>query len=89
MSVAISIFIREHLNIISITIKFSAPGHSCNQEIDSEHTCIENILNKTEYYSPLYLLRFLLKVSAKKSYKIIQLKKDDFRDYKTFASLYN
>lgn len=89
MSAAISIFINEHPNINSITMKFSTPGHSCNQEIDSVHSCIERVLKKTEYYSPLSLLRILLKVNSKKPYKIMQLKEVDFKDYKVCASLYN
>lgn len=89
MSAAISIFINEHPNITSIIMKFSTPGHSCVQEIDSVHSCIERVLKKMEYYSPLSLLRILLKVNTKKPYKIIQLKEVDFKDYKASASLYN
>lgn len=89
MSAAISIFIKDHPNIQFITMKFSTPGHSCNQEIDSVHSCIEKVLKKTEYYSPLSLLRILLKVNSKRPYKIMQLNENDFKDYKICASLYN
>lgn len=89
MSTAISLFINEHPNLNFIIMKFSTPGHSCNQEIDAVHSCIERLLNKTEFYSPVSLLRILLKVHVKKPYVIIQLKENDFKDYKACASLYN
>lgn len=85
----ISVFMQKLPNIISITMKFSTPGHSCNQEIDAVHSCIERVLNKSEYYSPLSLLRLLLKVNLKKPYKIMQLTDQDFKDYKTSAAMYN
>lgn len=69
-------------------MKFSTPGHSCNQEIDAVHSCIERVLNKSDYYSPLSLLRSLLKVNLKKPYKIMQLR-DDYTDYKTSTAMYN
>ncbi|XP_072398779.1 uncharacterized protein [Diabrotica undecimpunctata] len=89
MSVAISLFIQDHPNIDTIIMKFSTPGHSCNQEIDSVHSCIEQVLKRSEYYSPVSLLRILLKVNSKKPYKILQLKNNDFKDYKTCAATYN
>lgn len=89
MSLAISVFMQNRPNIKSITMKFSTPGHSCNQEIDAVHSCIERVLNKSEYYSPLSLLRLLLKVNLKKPYKIMQLTDQDFKDYKTSAAMYN
>ncbi|XP_036317389.1 uncharacterized protein LOC118732366 [Rhagoletis pomonella] len=89
MSLAISTFMQSHPHIELITMKFSTPGHSCNQEIDAVHSCIERVLKKSEYYSPVSLLRLLLKVNSKKPYKIMQLKENDFKDYKTCAALYN
>lgn len=48
-------------NLKSITMKFSTPGHSCIQEIDNVHSCIDRMLSKAEYYSPFSLIRLLLK----------------------------
>nr|CAH7712408.1 unnamed protein product [Callosobruchus chinensis] len=58
-------------NLKTITIKYSVPGHSCVQEIDATHSTIERVLD-TEYYSPLSLIRILLKVNTHTPYKIIQ-----------------
>lgn len=70
-------------------MKFSTPGHSCVQEIDSVHSCIERILKKSEYFSPLSLLRFLLKVSSVRPYNVIQMSTEDFKDFKSCVSAYN
>lgn len=89
MSSAIALFMRRNPNIESIVMKFSTPGHSCNQEIDAVHSCIERVLKKSEYYSPLSLIRLLLKVSSRNPYRVIQLKEVDFVDYKSYAIQFN
>lgn len=75
MSYAIAYFLQLNLSIESITMKFSTPGHSCVQEIDSVHSCIERVLDKVEYFSPVSLLRMLgltrLYRCAQKTLKII------------------
>lgn len=87
MSYAIAYFIKTHPTVTTITMKFSTPGHSCIQEVDNVHSCIERVLNKTEYFSPLSLMRLLLKVNHKKPYCIIQLKPENFKDFKTCATV--
>lgn len=83
MSYAIAYFLQMNPSIQSITMKFSTTGHSCVQEIDSVHSCIERVLAKVEYFSPISLLRILLKVNSAKPYKIIQMRIKDFKDYKS------
>ena len=89
ISYAIAYFLQMNPSIQSLTMKFSTPGHSCVQEIDSVHSCIERVLAKVEYLSPVSLLRILLKVNVVKPYKIIQMRSEDFKDYKLCVSSLN
>nr|CAH7724128.1 unnamed protein product [Callosobruchus chinensis] len=75
-------------NLKTITIKYSVPGHSCVQEIDATHSTIERVLDKAEYYSPLSLIRILLKVNTHRPYKIIQTQLKDFMNFQTVSSLH-
>nr|CAI5820907.1 unnamed protein product [Callosobruchus analis] len=75
-------------NLKTITIKYSVPGHSCVQDIDATHSTIERVLDKTEYYSPLSLIRILLKVNIHRPYKIIQMQLKDFMNFQTVSSLH-
>lgn len=43
-----------------ITLKFSTPGHSCVQEIDNVHSCIDRVLSKAELFSPISLINPIL-----------------------------
>lgn len=87
MSYAVSYFLQEHPNLGTITMKFSTPGHSCVQEIDSVHSAIERVLKKSEYFSPVSLIRLLLKVNLRKPYCIIQMKARHFKDFKACTGL--
>lgn len=89
MSYAIAYFLQLNPSIESITMKFSTPGHSCVQEIDSVHSCIERVLDKVEYFSPVSLLRILLKVNSARPYKIIQMRAENFKDYKSCTTVFN
>lgn len=86
ISFALSQFLWLTENLHSITIKYSTPGHSCVQEVDAVHSAIERILSKVEYYSPLSLIRILLKVNRHKPYKVIQMKLNDFKNYQYLSS---
>lgn len=88
MSYALSYFLQEHPSLNNITIKFSTPGHSCVQEIDNVHSCIDRVLSKAEYYSPISLIRLLLKVNRKKPYRIIQLQEKAFKNFQECAGLF-
>lgn len=89
MSYAIQRFLRNNPNISSITMKYSVPGHSCIQEIDNAHSQIEKMLNRSEIYSPLGLVRALLKVNRKRPFKVIQMKSEDFKNYAASSQLLN
>nr|CAI5849417.1 unnamed protein product [Callosobruchus analis] len=89
MSYAIAYFLKLNPSIQSITMKFSTPGHSCVQEIDAVHSSIERVLDKAEYFSPLSLLRILLKVNSVRPYKIIKMRKEYFKDYKSCTSTFD
>lgn len=89
MSVAILNFLKEHEEIESIEIKYSTPGHSAVQEVDSVHSCIDRVMAAAEFYSPLSLMRLLKKVDLKKPYKIIQMQKDCIFAYNDCVKLLN
>lgn len=59
-----SIALINSKNITEITQKFSEPGHGNVQEVDSVHSLIERNLRHQEIYSPLSLLRGLLKIKS-------------------------
>lgn len=75
-------------NIKSIHMKYSVPGHSCIQEVDNAHSQIEKTLQKLEVWSPLGLVRTLLKVNRKIPFKIIQMRQDNFKNYYIIAKQY-
>nr|CAH7721860.1 unnamed protein product [Callosobruchus chinensis] len=80
-------FLSESESLETITIKYSVPGHSSVQEVDATHSAIERVLQKTEYYSPLSLLRILLKVNLRNPYKVHQMQLKDFLAFHTVSSL--
>lgn len=70
-------------------MKFSVPGHSCIQKVDSVHSVIERSLRKSEYFSPLSLIRVLLEVNFWKPYNVLQMKEQDFLDFSWYSSKMN
>ncbi|KAF2885577.1 hypothetical protein ILUMI_20600 [Ignelater luminosus] len=66
---------RETKRVITI---YSTPGHSAVQEIDAAHSSIERTLGKTEYFSPISLIRLHLSMNKKRPYKIVQMRGSDF-----------
>lgn len=86
MSYAITVFSNENPTISSITMKFSTSEHSCIQEIDAVHSTIERYLSRAEYYSPLSLMRLLIKVNLRKPYKILQTRTANFLDFRTCSN---
>lgn len=89
ISNAVLDFLRDNPNITSITMKYSLPGHSCVQEVDSVHSCIERAMSKTEFYSPLGLIRILKQINQHNPYRIIQMQPRDFKDFASTAKLLN
>ncbi|GBM20885.1 hypothetical protein AVEN_253694-1 [Araneus ventricosus] len=73
----------------SVTMKYYLPGHSCVQEVDSVHINIEKVMNKTDFYSPIGLIRILKQVNPSRPYSVIQMRPDDFKDFQETAKLLN
>lgn len=70
-------------------MKYSLPGHSCVQEVDSTHSVIEKAMAKTDFYSVIGLIRILKSINRQNPYKIIQMKPQDFKDFASCAKLLN
>ncbi|ESO94282.1 hypothetical protein LOTGIDRAFT_161502 [Lottia gigantea] len=79
MVTALTKFVERHSGLI-IEHKFGTPGHSSIQEVDNVHSHIEKALGVAEIYSPISLVRVLLKVRPKHM-KVIQMKKSQFFDF--------
>lgn len=86
-STAIKAFLAEHPQIIQIIQKFSEPGHSNIQEIDSVHSVIDRYLKHLELYSPQHLIQLLSKISSKKTkLVIIEMAPENFKNYAILVS---
>ena len=80
MTLALSLFIKVHPTLETITQKFCEPGHSSIQEVDSVHSVIERHLRHQKVYSPLGLIR---KLTTIRNSQTIQL--SQFFDYQAKA----
>ena len=80
-------FLSENETVDSITLKYSLPGHSCVQEVDTMHTNIDDSMKCAEFYSSLGFLRLFLKVDGIHPYKVIQMSQKDFKDYANCAKM--
>ncbi len=89
MSFALTHFIKTHENIKEIIVKFSAPGHSCVQEVDNIHSMIEKTLNKSEFFSISSLVRLIKNANRKKPYEVMEMRKENFMDYQLCAKIFN
>ncbi|XP_028658548.2 uncharacterized protein LOC114652351 [Erpetoichthys calabaricus] len=88
MAFAMADFLRSHTNIEVIDMKYSVPGHSCVQEVDGMHSQIEQAMEVAEFYSPLSFIRLLLKAKRRQPFKVLQMRKEDFKDFQTPSKLY-
>lgn len=70
-------------------MKYSLPGHSSVQEVDNAHSVIEKAMQKTDFYSPIGLIRILKSINPKNPYRVLQMKPSDFKDYAVTAKLFN
>nr|CAI5868405.1 unnamed protein product [Callosobruchus analis] len=87
LSFAILTFLWKSTSLETISIEYSVPGHSSVQEVEGTHSAIERVLQKTEYYSLLSLIRILLKVNLKNPYKIHQMQLNDFLNFQNISCL--
>ncbi len=86
---ALTNFIKTHKNITQITIKYSAPGHSSVQEVDNAHSNIEKTLKNNEYFSLSSIIRLIEVSNRKNPYQVLEMKKENFRDFQSCAKLLN
>lgn len=68
-------------------MKYSFTGYSYVQEVDKMHQHNEVRIRFAEFYSPISFLRVLLKVTRSHPYCVIQMKKDDFKDYRNSSKM--
>ena len=68
-------------------MKYALAGHSCVQEVDNMHQQIEVAMWVAEFYSPVSFLRLLLKVNQNNPFRVIQMSKDDFKDYQNSSKM--
>ncbi|GBM30165.1 hypothetical protein AVEN_134209-1 [Araneus ventricosus] len=73
--------LNDNPQVKAVTMKYSLPGHSCVQKVDSVHSNIEKAMNKTDLYSPIGLIRILKQVNPRYPYRVIQMRPDDFKDF--------
>ena len=88
MSSALILFMQDHPTIKVIVQKFCEPGHSDIQEIDNIHSQIESGMQNCEIYSPVGLLRVLRTLPRRKPMTVLQLKKNDMKDYQATSKGY-
>lgn len=88
MSYALQLFLSTSDTVCQITQRFSEPGHSSIQDVDSLHSCIERGLKGIEVHSPITLVRMLkgIKVNGQNmNVRILDVK--EFYDYSSLAKL--
>ncbi|GBM93308.1 hypothetical protein AVEN_99994-1 [Araneus ventricosus] len=82
-------FLKDNPRVKSVTMKYSLPGHSFVQEVDSFHSNIEKTMNKTDLYSPIGLIVILRQVNPRHPYHVIQMRPDDFKDFQATSNILN
>lgn len=88
MSLALMHFLHNTKSKIEIIEqKFSEPGHGNLQEVDAAHSVIERSMRNIDIYSPLGLVRMLMNIRSKKNkFQVLQMKTEDFLNYKSRSS---
>jgi hypothetical protein len=85
MSSALLNFLKENPQITTIKQKFQEPGHSCVQQVDSIHSVLDKRLKGQELHSFLSVTRAIIKAKQRKPYKITQLQRKNFKNFKKLA----
>ena len=88
ISFAIQDVLREFPRLEKVVMKFCESGHSTKQEVDAVHSTIERGLKYLDLFSPLHLLRKLLKVRKMRPFNVLQMTKSKFFDFQKPAKLY-
>lgn len=93
MSFALQHFLNssDSSNLKIIEQKYGEPGHGNVQEIDAAHSCIERYIKNLEIWSPLTLIRTLVKIPKtwKLKFNVIQMIPSDYKDYQSLAVTLN
>ena len=87
MSQAVIEIMSRNQHIKTVNMKYSIPGHSGVQEVDSMHSQIEHAMHFAEFYSPIPFIHILLKAHRQKPCKVIQMKATDFKEHMNCAKL--
>ena len=69
-------------------MKYCEPNHSTIQEVDAVHSTIERGLKNIDLFSPLGLVRKLLKVRKTRPLNVLQMTQSKFFDLQKPAKLY-
>ncbi|GBM52308.1 hypothetical protein AVEN_126389-1 [Araneus ventricosus] len=69
IAISVLYFLKDNTQVKSVTMKYSLPGHSCVQEVDSIHNNIEKVTNKTDFYPPIGLIIILKHVNPRRPYR--------------------
>lgn len=84
MSLALMYFIRNtESNIKHIEQKFSEPGHG---NLQDAHSLIERSIKNIDIYSLLGLVRMILNIRSKNKFHVLQMKKENFFNYRSISS---
>lgn len=77
-------------NLKVIEQKFREPGHGNIQEIDAADSCIERFIKHTEIWSPLSLIRTLLKIpdTWKLRFVVVQMTPSDHKNYQSIPGTF-
>lgn len=62
-------------------MKYLTPGHGAIQDVDNIHSQVKKAFSTSEYYSPVSMVRILLKVNKKNPFRVIQMMSQDFLDF--------
>ncbi|KAG4065134.1 hypothetical protein HA402_007531 [Bradysia odoriphaga] len=91
MSAAIQRFIDSSISCIQqIDQKFSEPGHSKIQEVDTAHSVIEKSLRHKFIYSPTVLIDEIRNIpEGKLKFVTVEMEAADYLDYHHLAQGYN
>ncbi|CAG9763580.1 unnamed protein product [Ceutorhynchus assimilis] len=93
LSFALQYFLNspESGNLRRIEQKFGEPGHGNVQEVDAAHSCIERFIKNLEIWSPLTLVRILLKIpnTWKLKFSVLQMKPADYKNYQLLSGTFN
>ena len=88
ISFAIQDVLRTFPRLEKVVMKYCEPGHSTIQEVDAVHSTIEWGLKHLDLFSPLDLVRKLLKVRKTRPLNVLQVTQSKFFDFQKPAKIY-